>query len=476
MEWLRSQIADGAEAPADVRCELHDAARAVAAAVVLRCAELLKDSGMRDWVDRCLLGIGDAAAGGRDSLSQALVGPALCVLVVQSPRERALREGLVNWLWSAESHDVGLLYQAAAALWRDAPTLVWGLMSLGVIVAAGRARDGLGVRRGRLAKHWTRCVRALLADKAPPKPPWSLRSGSLPLLCSAEANAVGIAIPEVLDAIPVAHWRQKCIELVTDWYCGTCSALRAHGDGKRSGRSTHADWWPELPRDAGRARAAGRLACTLPPDEAYPRLVEPIPEDWADVAPLLDVVLYATLVGFREDDTGFVPFWRRLVSKLLRANPVAAGARGRRTRLGHEVRNVLHMLVLQNPSGIGSPIDPAPVADLTDEIGLWCASVAHNADCLPALAGLLGGVGFALAVDPGLAWIDDALERSGDPVDLIRDSRTALLLSRLLDRMESECRGRVVAGSAIAARFDRILDRVVAAGDALAAEIQRRRQ
>ena len=397
---------------------------------------------------------------------------ALPRLLQQNPRDTEIRRAILG-LVSHPHYEVRVfLFNALRGLWSTDPEFVWLCIALEAERALRSPRSpssGITCGLKQLVSRLEETIR--LAARA--RMPRSL--ANVPLL---QIDYLGLAC--VLYALPVSgpdaplDINPRHLTFMDDLIALTIKLYRLSKETYHD----HSRNWIQVPLEWSSPffELGANWTLYLPPEQAEEHILQPILSSWEQAFGLAEELLRALLLaGSRPElHSRFVEVWRMLVPEILES-PTCRNLSG---WLDRELRNMLGLLVLYDPTGIVSwKIDFwEPVLELTDLIDGWVEVVGHHPECFPSLVGLLRSIGFRLFSVHGINWLFTCFENSGDPDRLFKEDKISSSLAILLHDAWYKQGDLLRTDSTRWHQFVVLVDYLAAKGEQVAVELQRKIQ
>lgn len=462
-----------------VQEERKTAIAAVAAALVRHHRSTLSDPEDVRWCREQLLvaagaGFDDASAFADEHAvyswgADRSAARALPYLLAEVPDDVELREAVALLSVHRVREVRALVYSSLARLWPKMPEFVWGCLAIGV----GIALRFQSIRRGAAqedASKWLDSHLRQLIDGDDVLRLEPLRDRSRRDVDWAVLESVVQVLPSRSETLP-DDWTARVLDLFEDWLrftTGTYVEIEDRAQ-RHSGHSYRPDDWTRVLC----ARLGARLL-GLDPEEAHRRFVAPMLSEWERAPEMMEIFLRAFLMEASAKDApldGFVILWERIGMTILAADVV----RERRFRHGHGIEGTLAILVFGDPMTTWRTDEFEPVERCAELISHWCGVVGREPPCFRALIRLLSTIGFGMFASHGVAWLSTCLDSDdAAAAALLTETSIAQALAALLTKAyRTHGRALRVSGETWRA-FNAIVDRLVAAGEPAAAELQAR--
>jgi len=441
----------------------------VAAALLITHYEWLRDTGNLAWCREKVLAevplyeYAEEVGNERSTFPLSPVpylAKALVELILRNPQDEEAREALARLIHAGSWSERRQTFQSLRRLWEPMPDLVWQAIRLGEAVALVEPRI---FDRGR--RDITRQRDAIIHGQAFKDEPSVLAKSKRQPLVEGLACVLP-ALPDLSTKLePVWVTRllrlyQIYFDLLSKWV----EELGSLGPGYYDHRNTVRDWASLF------FEKLGTLATRLEPEEAW-RLTEPLLGLWTHVPEAMKSFLTAFLMASVEQNSAetFVTVWERLARSLLGSEEVRSGALVQDSSLSE----CLSAVLFSAPNVKWKIPSWPPLIRLIEIVDLWCAEVGYLRACFSALVSFLDGIGFELFPEHGIRWLDDCLRRADAPDDLL-DTKTALALTKLLEKACEE-HGDVLRSAPRKWQcFGSLVDHVARTGNPSAIELQAR--
>jgi len=397
----------------------------------------------------------------------------LPILLHESPRDTEIRRAILRLLDHPEYEVRKFLFNALRGLWSIDPDFVWRCIALGVLRAVRAPTDPPSTLAARLKQRlWSlkQRTRATVCVRIPR----SLRNVSLWRL-----DRLGLS--NVLHALPVGgpegplHVSPKHLAFIDDIMALTVRWYQLSHETYHD----HTAEWIAVPSEWSSPffQLAANWALYLPPEQAEEHILRPILSTWEQAPQLAEDFLRAIilLAGSRPElQTRFVQAWRTLAPSIL-GSPVCRGVSGRFCR---ELREVLGLVILYDPSGIVSwKVEFwEPIVELVDLVDLWVEVAGHQREYFPSLVGLLRSIGLPLMSKHGVTWLFRCVENASSPDQLFGQRGVSSSLAGLLHDAWYTQSDSLRADSTRWHQFVVLVDHLAARGEQVAVELQRKIQ